>query len=709
MIRRYFLLHVLLGWLWAVGQKYNVLSLQNSALKAGATTINKTRQLGKSMVFFVATYGSDNWSGKRATPSENNQDGPFATWKRVQQAITEVRQKSDALKRPIKVIFDGGTYYLEEPIIFTPKDSGTSSSPVIYEAAPQKQVTFSGGRVITGWQEKQLNGLRLWTVNLPANLQGINFQHLWVNGNRRVRSRYPDRGYFQVRSAPQGKGQHWYEGDRALSYDLADIPPHLNLKGAEAVVMSRWIESRLPIRKVDTQSQTIDFAKESVFKIVPYDYYYLENKLEFLDTPGEWYLDSQASRLYYLPLANEEITTAEVIVPVLDAVMKFRGRASKNLTIAHLRFKNLTFAHTDWHLPSGEFVSGYNHHAWGVPGAIVGNGVVNCHWYYCTFKHIGSYAIELLRGCSYNRIVGCSLYDLGAGGIKIGERQTSIPKISPEDVSHHNTIDYNHIYQGGRFFPSAVGIRAVQTHHNSIAHNHVHDFYYTGIAIEAAIGFESTQAHDNIIEHNYVHHIGRLSNGDGPIISDMGGIYNLGNQPGTIIRHNKIHDVNGFRYGGWGIYLDEGSSDLVVEHNLVYKTSHGSFCQHYGRDNTIRNNIFAFGAKAQLHRHRKDLAIARKEDFISFYFVNNIVYWESGKFIVGLQSDYQERAVFEDNIYWRVDRANFLLGELAWTQWQKRDRNSMIADPLFVAPNQDNFQLQPNSPVFNKTRSTKNK
>ena len=47
---------------------------------------------------------------------------------------------------------------------------------------------------------------------------------------------------------------------------------------------------------------------------------------------------------------------------------------------------------------------------------------------------------------------------------------------------------------------------------------------------------KATIAKGNIIEFNHVHHIGIRSDAEGPILSDMGGIYTLGVQPGTIIR-----------------------------------------------------------------------------------------------------------------------------------------------------------------------------
>ncbi|MGL5074664.1 MAG: right-handed parallel beta-helix repeat-containing protein, partial [Waterburya sp.] len=269
----------------------------------------------------------------------------------------------------------------------------------------------------------------------------------------------------------------------------------------------------------------------------------------------------------------------------------------------------------------------------------------------------------------------------------------------------HNFIINNHLFDGGKFFHSAAAIAVVKSHDNLIAHNHIHDYYYTGITVMGTWGFEATPAYQNLIEHNHIHHIGKLSNGEGPIISDMGGIYILGRQKGTKIRHNKIHDIEGLRYGGWGIYLDEGSSYILVEHNLVYKTSHGGFVQHYGRENLIRYNIFALGKTSQIHRVEKDLKFARDGNFISFRFENNIVYWQEGEFITGFDpantnEKYQSHVVFNHNIYWKQQPSDFSLGNLTWQQWQQRDRHSLITDPLFIAPQENNFQLQPDSPAL---------
>ncbi|MDJ0568422.1 MAG: right-handed parallel beta-helix repeat-containing protein [Pleurocapsa sp. MO_192.B19] len=699
MLRRVFLLQILLGWFIAITKKLGTGMIESSA---SATSLFADDL--EPITFFVDPNGDDSWSGRHKSPNRDNNDGPLATIEGAKLAVRKLKSQQQ-INRPITIMLRGGTYFLTKPVLFKPEDSGSIDRPIVYQSYPRERAIISGGKIITGWRQEIVNQHKMWTVKLPQDSTPWQFQQLWVNGNRRSRSRYPSQGYLKVKALDTKKGQSITQGHSRLQYHQQDLS-QINVdafKDAELIVMNRWTNSRLPITKIDPTQQQIYFSKDSVLRLNPRDLYYLENSLGWLDTPGEWYLDRQEAKLYYLPFPEEDIASAEIIAPLIEFLCVFRGDSAQNNYVEHLKFKNLTFSHTDWHLPPNS--SSYNQNAQGVRGAVNAIALKNCTWSYCTFAHLGNYALELGEDCQYNRIVNCSLFDLGAGGINIGLKikrnkpnADSLKNIIARGTSHNQVVG-NHLFAGGKFFHSAAAIVVLKSHHNLIARNHIHDYYYTAISVIGKWSFQPTQAYQNLIEHNDIHHIGKLSNGDGPILSELSGVYTTGPQKGTRIRHNKIHDINGIGYGGRGIHLDEGSSYIVAEHNLVFRTSHGGFAQHYGKENLIRYNIFAFGEQAQIFRHKRDLQYAREQNFISFRFENNIVYWQEGEFIIGFSENIQSHAVFEDNIYWKVDRPSFLLGGLSWTEWQQSDRRSLIIDPLFIAPQEDNFQLQPNSPA----------
>jgi hypothetical protein len=186
--------------------------------------------------------------------------------------------------------------------------------------------------------------------------------------------------------------------------------------------------------------------------------------------------------------------------------------------------------------------------------------------------------------------------------------------------------------------------------------------------------------------------MGRRSDGDGPWLSDLGGIYTLGAQDHTSLTRNWIHDVAARTYGGWGIYLDEGTSRLHAADNLVVRTTHGGFHQHYGRENVVERNVFAWGRDAQLQR-------TRQEPHLSFTFRRNVVLFHGGDVLAGDFSD--GRFVLEENLYWRDDGGEPRFGGRTFDEWQALgfDRGSQLADPRFRAPNGDDWSIGDDSPA----------
>jgi len=692
MTARYYLCLLPVVWLFGCAKPQPQTTASNAAPKSG------------SGVFFVATNGNDQWSGRLPAPNREGTDGPLATLPGALKTIRGVRLQHDSTAdRALTVFVGGGLYCVEAPIVLTPEDSG-----LVLAAYPGARPVLSGGRSITGWKEVTVQGKKLWAADIPEVRDGKwYFRELWVNGRRATRARYPNRGYLGIAELPD-KAAEWTQGHTRFRFREGDLKAWNTVTNAEVVAMSRWVESRLPVIGVDEKEHIVSFGKRSVFELAPGDLYYAEGAFEFLDEPGEWYLDAASGTLYYLPRPGERLAKTQAIAPVLAQVVRCEGRPEAGQFVERVVLRGLSFSHTEWYFPGGFHsgkdkpnispepkaeIGGFAQAAVGVPGAVWGEGVRGCVFEDCRFADLGNYGLELARGCQRNRVIRCEFSDLGAGGVKIGE--TRIRDQTAEQASA-NEITHCCIHDGGKMFPSAEGIWIGQSSGNRITHNLIHDFYYTGISIGWTWGYGPALASNNTVEQNHVHHIGVKSDGDGPILSDMAGIYTLGKQPGTVIRNNLWHDIAATRYGGWGIYFDEGSSGILAESNVVYRTTHGGFHQHYGETNVVRNNIFAFARDHQLQR-------TRPEPHPSFTFVTNIVYFDSGSLLAGDWS--RDNYQMDGNLYFdaRPDAnpEQLRLGPCTWQKWQERghDRHSLVADPLFVAPREGDFRFRSNSPA----------
>jgi len=655
--------------------------------------LSGTEQAKASPAFYVALNGNDQWSGKLDSPNDAKTDGPFATLESARDAVRELReQQGGKLSQAVTVSVRGGTHFLSETLVFMPEDSGTAECPVTFAAYEGEKPVISGGRLITGWKQEEVNGKKVWTAEIDAVKNGEwFFREMWVNGERRIRARYPAKGYLNVEESPDAT-DNWPEGQTNFRFKEGDLKAWDKIEDAEMVVMCRWVDSHLPIEGVDEANKLVKFLKRSVFRLDPGDLYYVENVFEKLGNAGEWYLDPKAGKIYYTPTSDEDMSKAEVIAPVLDQIVRLEGDPQAGKFVENLSFKGLAFSHAEWWLPEDSERGGFSQAAIGVPGAFYGVGARNCSLENCDISHIGNYALELAMGCQNNRAVNCNLFDMGGGGVKIGE---AVIRDNEAEQTFGNEISKCHIYDGALLFHPAIGIWVGQSYNNRFAHNHIHDFYYSGFSVGWTWGYGKTLARDNVVEFNHVHHLGKRSNGDGPILSDMGGIYTLGMQPGTVVRNNVFHDIAGLKYGGWGIYFDEGSTDIVAENNLVYRTTHGGFHQHYGRENIVRNNIFVLARDWQVQR-------SRSEEHISFIFEGNIVYWNQGVAVSGNFGNFNVK--FDRNLYWSEGDGEMKFGGMSFEEWQEKglDKNSIIADPLFVDPEKNDFRLKPNSPATSK-------
>ena len=663
-----------------------------------------------SIELYVSPAGNDRWSGRLSEPAPGGGDGPLATIGRARDVVREWK-RSGALTGAVTVWLRGGRYPLRAPLVFAPEDT----APVTYAAYPGEEPILDGGTRITGWRTETVNGRAAWVANLPEVARGTwHFRSLFVNGARRPRARLPkvgmepERRTFHVMEDVPGTGKDaaLFDGSWSFVAALGDVRGEWrNLTDVDVVALHYWVEERMPIASFDPATRRVTSSRRSIFALKDdtagrWARYYVENVFEALTEPGEWYLDRPSGTLYYLPLPGETPQTAEVFAPRLDQLLVLAGRPAERRYLEFVRFVGIVFEHADWHQPSG----GHDPDTGSAPGidyaaspqaaahlggAVSMEGALFCALEDCVIRHVGLYGVDLKDGCRGNRIVGNQVTDCGGGGVKVSGADAHGPD---EKLTGLNRVTDNHIHSCGRVFHSAVGIILRHSFGNVIAHNHIHELYYSGISCGWVWGYGDNVSRGNIIEGNHIHDLGH------GWLSDMGGIYTLGIQPGTVIRGNLIHDVTRANYGGWAIYPDEGSSHIVIEDNVCYDTNSQPFHQHYGEENIVRNNIFAFGREAQV-------ALSRVDKRIGFTFERNIVITEGQPvFTGGYAHDPSRRGMTSDlNLYWDAGAGPLQPAkDRVFAEWQKagQDRHSVVADPKCADLAARDFRLPPDSPAF---------
>ena len=629
----------------------------------------------REILFYVAPDGSDGAAG-------TDEGHPFATLDRARDAVRSLK-RAGKIDRPVTVYVRGGVYELTAPMLFTPEDSGTPDCPVTYRAYPGETPVISGGSLLgADWQPFEGD---IMVSDLPMVEEGWRFRQLFLNGARQQRAREPNDAFYTIAEtdAEVGKqGMRYKEGNFRAWDNLADV---------EVVVYHYWNESRCRVASLDEGAQLVKFTGNVGGRgIGRTDYknrYYIENAREFIDKPGEWYLDIRAGKLYFLPPDGADLTTLRA--PRISELLRLQGDRENGSYVEYLAFEGLTFCDVDWNLPAEGYPSCGDVGDIVPPSAITFDGAANCTFANNTIRNVGTYALEITG--HDNSVTGNHIHDTGSGGI-----------ITRSYSGGRNQITYNHIHHCGNVYVSAVGVN-VDDGGGYIAHNLVHDITHSGIygrhwATTTQELERRNQQQGLIIEFNEIHDcMHDMNDGAGIFIRDSD----------IFINNNLIYDIWTSPVGhgsfGTGFYLGCETRNTVVKNNVIFRTEGGQLIWFSNRNILVTNNIMVdcgrrwgqiYFSNPSDRRHEyvrifRNIFAYQNPDWVFFPFAHDRC--------VPVESD--------NNILWNPGKKFTITGVTGvkdLKDWKRKglDMHSVVADPLFVDPTNDDYSLKPDSPAF---------
>ena len=576
---------------------------------------------------YVSLQGNDKNPGTK--------EAPFNTLNRaIKQAREWRRLNWPEVAGGIYIRLEEGVYAQRNSLFLRSEDSGTPDSPTVICAVDGAHPVISGGVAVTGWKRgcnhpavPEKLKQKIWSAEAPLiGNRRVETRQMWVNGHKVQRAaQFPDGGLERmIDFNPE-------EQTITIPVSQSVNPERLQNAGQlEMIVHQRWAIAILRVKSIDAKDgqavvrfhepeSHLEFAHPWPQPVIGGEKgnssFCLTNALELLDQPGEWFQEYPSGTIYYYPQAGENMETAEVIIPALETLVTIDGTLSR--PVKHIQFNGITFAHTSWMRPSyqghvtlqGGFplLDAYKLQEPGLPEkaelenqawitrpetAIRVRGAEHIDFKHCTFRHLSSTGLDYEWAVTASSVEDCQFTDIGGTALLVGAFpdggfETHIPFI-PADVRElcsHITIRNNFISNVTNEDWGCVGIGAGYVRNMDISHNEVCHLNYSGICV--GWGWTSLESGmcNNRIEANYVHHFARR-------LYDAGGLYTLSNQPGSVMRNNRIEHLIEAPYAtndrAFYIYLDEATDGYTMENNWCPAERFDS--NRPGKKNVWKNN-----------------------------------------------------------------------------------------------------------------------
>lgn len=685
--------------------------------------------------YYVAPGGDD------ANPGA--QESPFKTLARARDAV---REKIDAgLTDDVTVLLRGGTYRLDETVVFGLEDSGSDQHSITYAAYPDEHPVLSSGAPIAGWKRlsPDVPALsdaargKVWVAHLPE-AQG-RFTTLYDGHERLPRAR--SKGYRPTKRYPRTRPPGWRNTLAFPEGALKDWPD-LDDVDIRIIPQYPWVTNILPLAAVDRQAGTAQTAVpatypmgQTSFGVFPHGTLWVENVLEALDEPGEWVLNMRERKLYLWP--KKDRPGSEIVAPRLTEFIRVEGAidydGSTDQPVTGLVFRGLTFTQGDrWPWEPKKIGWGLQHD-WEMfdrPTALVRfRGAEACAVDGCRFTQSGGSAVRFDLHCQKNRVSDCQIEHVGGVGILLAGYGPGT-----KDVNRNNQILNNRLHHVGELLWHSPGIFAWQSGENRIAHNLIHHTPYTAIVVSGRIHWQREglgecsktirwaevdralpqkpkapswherepllHGRNNRVERNEIHHVMQ-------VLGDGNGIYISGTGGGNVVRENYLHDVDTPNVNAI-IRCDDDQHQTRIERNVIFRCCGEGFISK--GNNTIAGNLVVdlrpettTGTQCAHQRGYLvfpytpvDGSIIRRNVFYSRASGQKLLH-EGGR--AGAPKALLRKCRADENLYFCAADPEWGARHLEQERQFGIEKNSISADPLFVDVENGDLRFQEGSPA----------
>ena len=631
--------------------------------------------------FYVAPNGNDNHPG---TINE-----PIATFEGAQQLVSAFKASHKDV--PVTVYFRGGKYYRTQSAVFTAEHSGTEKGPITYRSYPGEQPLILGGKKLDLRWKKYKDDI--YKAIVPKELR---FESMYVNDEQQVLARYPN----------YDPGVRIFNGTAEDAIAQKRVDSWQDPEGGYFHVLHRalWGGFHFKITGKDKEGKlemTGGWQNNRPENGLHDKLRYVENIFEELDADKEWYLDRETNTLYFQPAPSVDLKNANIEVAYLENFIHLKGSAEA--PVKHLAFDGFAFnrsvrtfmktkeplLRSDWTIYRG--------------GAILIEGAEHCTIQNCDFYQVGSNAVFVSDYNRYVTISGCHMRDIGASAICFVGHPSAVrnpkyvpygPSVSRDELDTvpgpkndrypYNCTAYNNLLHDlGKVEKQGSGIQVSMAMGITVSHNSIYDTPRAGINIgEGAWGGHTLEFNDvfnTVLEtsdHGSFNSWGRdrywMKQGSATEerLQEFPGSPFWDAMETTIIRNNRMRCDH-----GWDINLDDGSSNYHIYNNLCL--SKGIKLRE-GYMRRVENNITVNNA---MHPHvwfRDSKDVVRGNIFWSPHAPISMDGW-------GTQIDYN----------WFVNP-----GSLTKSQEYGIEHHSRAGDPLFVDPDNGDYSLKNESPVY---------